>query len=72
MAAPGKCCRSTPRCRSCPLRHKQLLSEITALVTPPQLPPHLVGVPSCLHKYEPLLRRTYDEREAQVASSPPS
>lgn len=21
------------------------------------LPPHLAGVPACLHKYEPLLRR---------------
>ena len=22
----------------------------------PKLPPHLTGVPPCLHKYEPLLR----------------
>jgi hypothetical protein len=47
-----------------------LREEIVALVTPPQLPPHLVGVPNCLHKYEPLLRRSYDERQAD--SSPPS
>lgn len=73
MAAPGKCCRTAPRCRSCPLRRKEQLSELVALVTPPELPPHLVGVPNCLHKYEPLLRRTYAEREAQpVGSSPPS
>jgi hypothetical protein len=26
-------------------------------------PPHLAGVPECLHKYEPLLRRDW-EREA--------
>jgi hypothetical protein len=72
-AAPGKCCRSTPRCRSCPLRRKELPTEIAALMTPPALPPHLVGVPRCLHKYEPLLRRTFDEREAQpVGSAPPS
>ena len=27
------------------------------LATPPlELPPHLAGVPPCLHKYEPLFR----------------
>ena len=23
---------------------------------PPELPPHLTGLPPCLHKYEPLFR----------------
>jgi len=71
MAAPGKCCRSTPRCRSCPLRRRELADELIALVTPPVLPAHLVGVPRCLHKYEPLLRQTYAARTAQPAESPP-
>jgi hypothetical protein len=70
---PGKCCRSTPRCRSCPLRRQELADELIALVTPPTVPEHLVGVPRCLHKYEPLLRRSFAQREAQpVASTPPS
>jgi hypothetical protein len=77
MGSPGKCCRSTPRCRDCPARRPvdpstlTLRQELLALVTPPaaDLPAHLVGVPRCLHKYEPLLRRS---GAAQRASSPPS
>jgi hypothetical protein len=82
MAFPGKCCRSTPRCRDCPARRPAdpstltLQAELIALVTPtaPDLPKHLVGVPRCLHKYEPLLRRSATgEDEAQPAvSAPPS
>ena len=59
-----KCCRSTPRCRDCPARKiadDQLLRGLGIPVEPP-LPPHLVGVPRSLHKYEPLLKRTYAER----------
>jgi hypothetical protein len=65
---PGavKCCRSTPRCRDCPARKisdDQLLRALGIPVEPP-LPPHLQGVPPSLHKYEPLLKRTYAERAA--------
>jgi hypothetical protein len=28
----------------------------------PQLPPHLRGIPPSLHKYEPLLRKSWLER----------
>jgi hypothetical protein len=28
----------------------------------PPLPPHLMGVPRSLHKYEPLLRKSWLER----------
>jgi hypothetical protein len=67
LPCPGvtvKCCRSTPRCRDCPARrigHDELL---LALGIQPQkpLPAHLEGVPPSLHKYEPLLRRTWAER----------
>ena len=31
------------------------------------VPPHLAGVPACLHKYEPLLKRAAD---AVVAPEP--
>jgi hypothetical protein len=59
---PGfRCCRSEPRCRTCPLRFVTELREAEAIAngTPPKdLPPHLADVPPCLHKYEPLLRST--------------
>jgi hypothetical protein len=28
------------------------------------LPDHLVGVPRCLHKYEPMLEKAWHERQA--------
>jgi hypothetical protein len=56
--AAKRCCRATPRCRSCPLRFAAELRELQArLAPPPDLPPHLADVPACLHKYEPLFRR---------------
>jgi hypothetical protein len=57
-----KCCRSTPRCRNCPARRIAEDQLLRALGIPvgPKLPPHLQGVPPSLHKYEPLLRRTYE------------
>ena len=33
------------------------------ITVPAALPPHLEGVPRSLHKYEPLLRRSWAERE---------
>jgi hypothetical protein len=52
-----RCCRTTPRCRTCPLRFATELREINALGKPrPGLPAHLADVPACLHKYEALLR----------------
>jgi hypothetical protein len=46
---------------------------LIALLTPARsdLPGHLVGVPRCLHKYEPLLRRKEagaDEAQAVVSA----
>ncbi len=61
---PLKCCRSTPRCRDCPARRPddELLRALG--ITPaPRLPAHLRGVPPSLHKYEPLLKRSFSERE---------
>jgi hypothetical protein len=61
---PVKCCRSTPRCRNCPARQpadEQVLRTLGIPVEPP-LPAHLRGVPPSLHKYEPLLRRSWLER----------
>jgi hypothetical protein len=60
-----KCCRSTPRCRNCPARKiadDQLLRVLGIPIEPP-VPEHLVGVPRSLHKYEPLLRRSWAERQ---------
>ena len=34
------------------------------------LPPHLRGVPSSLHKYEPLLKKAWLERAPEGAGSP--
>jgi hypothetical protein len=51
-----------PRCRDCPARKivdDQLLRSLGIPVEPP-LPPHLQGVPRSLHKYGPLLKRTYE------------
>jgi hypothetical protein len=64
MPRPVKCCRSTPRCRSCPARRLADQRLLRALGVPvePVLPPHLEGVPRSLHKYEPLLKRTWLER----------
>jgi hypothetical protein len=60
-----KCCRSTPRCRDCPARKiadDDLLLAL-GIPVPAPLPAHLEGVPRSLHKYEPLLRRSWSERE---------
>jgi hypothetical protein len=57
--APTKtrCCRTTPRCRTCPLRFAAELREVGSRGRPnPALPSHLADVPACLHKYEALLR----------------
>ncbi|HEV2873635.1 MAG TPA: hypothetical protein VGW14_00685 [Thermoleophilaceae bacterium] len=64
MPPPMKCCRSTPRCRNCPARQTADERVLRALGMPvePPLPPHLRGVPPSLHKYGPLLRKTWVER----------
>ena len=55
-----RCCRSEPRCRTCPLRFVTEMREAEALANGTMgrndLPAHLADVPPCLHKYEPLLR----------------
>ncbi len=68
---PAKCCRSNPRCRSCPARridHDRLLVAI-GLEPGPRMPPHLSGVPASLHKYEPLLLKSWEERIVAAASA---
>ncbi|HLM09402.1 MAG TPA: hypothetical protein VK307_06810 [Thermoleophilaceae bacterium] len=59
-----KCCRKTPRCADCPARRIAEAKVLLALGIPPgpPLPPHLEGVPRSLHKYEPLLRKSWEER----------
>jgi hypothetical protein len=69
MVGPGrqkKCCRSTPRCRSCPVTLAAEIREVRALGSRDlQVPAHLAGVPECLHKYEPLLRQSWEKRTAE-------
>jgi hypothetical protein len=59
-APKEKCCRSTPRCRRCPVllvvERRATVAMVTSLQGGGDLPPHLQGLPECLHKYEPLLR----------------
>jgi hypothetical protein len=63
-----RCCRTTPRCGSCPLRLAAELRAVNAIGQPrPDLPAHLTDVPACLHKYEALLR----PREATGAEERP-
>jgi hypothetical protein len=62
-----KCCRSSPRCKRCPvlLARGPVARELAALRQASgadRLPPHLAGVPPCLHKYESLLRRAWSQR----------
>jgi hypothetical protein len=62
-----KCCGSMPRCRACPVRLSAELARIEGK-TPPE-PAHLVGVPACLHKYEPLFRRAAEQGATQLPVS---
>ena len=59
-----KCCRSTPRCRSCPARRIAEDQVLRSLGIPlePAVPAHLRGIPRSLHKYEPLLKQAWLER----------
>ena len=62
-----------PRCRSCPLRFAAEMRDLRARLNPgADLPQHLEGVPACLHKYEPLFRRSSEtvvaDAEDAVAS----
>lgn len=67
-----RCCRTTPRCRTCPLRFAAELRDVQALADRDAgLPPHLTGVPACLHKYEPLLRRLAQPPGDQPAPDEP-
>jgi hypothetical protein len=63
-----RCCRTTPRCRSCPLRFAAELRDLQERLNPAaQVPEHLAGVPTCLHKYEPLFRRASSETPLPVS-----
>ena len=58
----GRCCQSVPRCRACPVWRAADLVAVRELTAPElELPPHLTGVPRCLHKYEPLLREAWEQ-----------
>jgi hypothetical protein len=61
---PVKCCRSNPRCRNCPARRvdDDRLLRALGIEPGPPLPAHLSGLPPSLHKYEPLLRKSWIER----------
>jgi hypothetical protein len=61
---PVKCCRSDPRCRNCPARRidDDRLLRALGIEPGPPLPAHLSGLPASLHKYEPLLRKSWIER----------
>ena len=64
---PSKCCRSTPRCRACPV---VLAAELAAMLpTAEAVPPHLAGLPACLHKYEPLFRRAAEQDGGRAAAA---
>jgi hypothetical protein len=70
-ATSPRCCRSVPRCRRCPVLLAAELRGLRSLDRSPAeagLPPHLAGVPACLHRYEPLLRRAWEERQATTGS----
>jgi hypothetical protein len=61
---PVKCCRSNPRCRNCPARRvdDERLLRALGIEPGPPLPAHLSGLPASLHKYEPLIRKSWIER----------
>jgi hypothetical protein len=61
---PVKCCRSNPRCRNCPARRidDDRLLRALGIEPGPPLPAHLSGLPASLHKYEPLIRKSWIER----------
>ena len=59
-----KCCGSMPRCRACPVRFAAELARIEGKPAPD--PAHLQGVPACLHKYEPLFRRSAQPDAAEL------
>ena len=66
-----RCCRSEPRCRACPVRFNQELRDVRGLglqVPYDELPPHLAGLPACLHKYAPLLAAPVLEQEDASAA----
>ena len=65
-----RCCRTSPRCRSCPLRIAAEMRAVNAIGQPrPDLPAHLADVPACLHKYEALLRPR-EEKKPRVEERP--
>lgn len=64
----ARCCRSEPRCRACPIMLNKELREIRELGLPgfgAELPAHLAGLPTCLHKYGPLFAEQL-RRQQQV------
>lgn len=63
----ARCCRSEPRCRACPLLLRKDLRDLRQLGRPEgpaDPPPHLHGLPMCLHKYGPLLARQLPDEQA--------
>jgi hypothetical protein len=64
-----KCCRSNPRCKRCPVVLAQDRRAVLQLVGRADVPAHLEGVPECLHRFEPLLRRAWEERQADKVAA---
>jgi len=44
---------------------RRAVAELVA----PSAPPHLEGVPECLHRFEPLLRRAWEDRQAATLAA---
>jgi hypothetical protein len=66
-----RCCRSVPRCRSCPVLLSGELRSVRQLdpeMAAAALPPHLAGMPACLHRYEALLRQAWEQRQRAAGS----
>jgi hypothetical protein len=64
---PGRCCRSTPRCRRCPVRVALERTPAGPTRIEARTPAHMRGVPESLWKYEPLLRRSWEQRQSEAA-----
>ena len=67
-----RCCRSEPRCKACPIMLNKELRDVRELgLREPgdDLPPHLAGLPACLHKYAPLLAAHLRQQQASRQAS---
>jgi hypothetical protein len=69
----GRCCRSVPRCRACPVWRVVDVVALEELVhSDEDVAPHLAGVPRCLHKYGPLLDEAAARRSEGTEAERPA